>query len=369
VARVKLDDCPGFHVQGPPVNRKGRGARTNPPGRFEKTSSAVVDDGWTTPETPGRVPTEVFVDRARSVITQNQSPDVPFDQSINPYRGCEHGCVYCFARPSHAYLDLSPGLDFETKIFFKADAAARLRDELAAPGYRCKTIAFGTNTDPYQPLERRLSVMRGLLEILEGCRHPLSIVTKGALIDRDIDLLAGMARDSLVSVMVSITTLDNRLKATLEPRAAAPSARLASVRKLTAAGVPTGVLIAPVIPGINDDEIEDIATASAEAGAKSLGYVLLRLPWEVKDLFKDWLAAHAPEKAQRVMHLVRELRDGREYDAAWGRRQTGVGPYAELLRRRFELVKRRAGLVDCRLPELRTDLFVPPGRSGQLSLL
>jgi DNA repair photolyase len=356
-------------MKAKPVERKGRGARSNPAGRFERTTSEVVDDGWTAESPAGRIPTEIHPDRARSVITRNTSPDVPFDQSINPYRGCEHGCVYCFARPSHAYLDLSPGLDFETKIFFKVDAAKRLVEELSAPGYRCKPIAFGTNTDPYQPVERRLEVMRRLLEVLQHCRHPLSIVTKGSLIDRDVDVLGEMARDGLVSVMISITTLDNALKSTLEPRAAAPAARLASVRKLAAAGVPTGVLVAPVIPGINDDEIEDIATASAQAGAVRLGYVLLRLPWEVGELFRDWLETHAPQKASRVMHLIRQMRGGRDYDSAWGRRQTGIGPYAELLRRRFELVRRRVGLNDRREAELRNDLFVPPGRSGQLSLL
>jgi DNA repair photolyase len=359
----------GSVVKQVPLSRKGRGVRTNPAGRFERTTSAWVDDGWTAPEVVPKLETEIFIDRARSVIARNQSPDVPFEQSINPYRGCEHGCVYCFARPSHAYLDLSPGLDFETKIFFKEDAAKRLAEELAAPAYRPRVIAIGTNTDPYQPIERRLRVMRGLLEVLGACRHPVSIVTKGALIDRDIDLLADMARDSLVSVMISITTLDPKLKATLEPRAAAPATRLANVRRLSGAGIPTGVLIAPVIPGINDDEIEAIATASAEAGAQSLGYVLLRLPWEVKELFVDWLATHAADKAHRVLHLVRELHGGREYDASFWRRQTGGGPYSDLLRRRFELARRRTGLEGRRMPELRTDLFVPPEPSGQLRLL
>jgi DNA repair photolyase len=349
--------------------RKGRGAGSNVPGRFERTQSESVDDGWTAPDPPPRLATVVQPDRARTVITRNQSPDVPFDRSINPYRGCEHGCVYCFARPTHAYLDLSPGLDFETRIFFKEDAAARLVEELAAPGYRCQTIAFGTNTDPYQPVERRLEVMRRLLETLLRCRHPVSIVTKGALIDRDLDLLAAFARQSLVSVMISITTLDNALKATLEPRAAAPTARLATVRKLAQAGVPVGVLVAPVIPGINDDEIEDIVDASAAAGARSLGYVLLRLPWEVKPLFEEWLAGQVPEKAGRVMHLIREMHQGRAYDATWGRRQTGVGPYADLIARRVALARRRSGLDDRSMPELRSDLFVPPHPGGQLSLV
>ena len=349
--------------------RKGRGAGSNVAGRFERSRSEAVDDGWSAPERRERIETTVQPDRARTVITRNQSPDVPFDRSINPYRGCEHGCVYCFARPSHAYLDLSPGIDFETRIFFKQDAAQRLVEELAAPAYRCKTIAFGTNTDPYQPVERRLEVMRRLLEVLLRCRHPVSIVTKGALIDRDLDLLAEFARLSLVTVMISITTLDNALKTTLEPRAAAPAARLATVRKLAAARVPVGVLVAPVIPGINDDEIEDIVDASAEAGAQSLGYVLLRLPWEVKPLFEEWLEGQMPEKAGRVMHLIRELHDGRAYDATWGRRQTGVGPYAQLLARRVQLARRRSGLSERSMPALRTDLFEAPHPGGQLSLV
>jgi len=349
--------------------RKGRGAASNPVGRFERTRSVAVDDGWAIEEPPKRLETVCYPDTARTVITRNQSPDVPFDRSINPYRGCEHGCVYCFARPTHAYLDLSPGLDFETKIFFKQGAAERLVEELSAPGYRCQPIAFGTNTDPYQPLEKRLRVMRRLLEVLVECRHPVSIVTKGALIDRDVDLLAELARHSLVSVMVSVTTLDNALKATLEPRAAAPSTRLATVRKLAQAGVPTGVLMAPVIPGINDDEIESIAERSADAGARSLGYVLLRLPREVETLFVEWLETHQPQKAARVMALMRDLGGGRAYDPTFGRRQTGRGPYAELLKRRFDLVRKRTGLADRSNPVLRTDLFVPPDPTGQLSLL
>jgi DNA repair photolyase len=349
--------------------RKGRGAGSNVHGRFERRRSEAIDDGWTEPERPARIETSVQPDRARTVITRNDSPDVPFDRSINPYRGCEHGCVYCFARPTHAYLELSPGLDFETKLFYKEDAPARLIEELAAPRYRCAPIAFGTNTDPYQPVERRLEVMRRLLEVLLACRHPVSIVTKGALIERDLDLLGALARDSLVTVMISVTTLDNRLKATLEPRAAGPVARLAAIRRLSDAGVPVGVLIAPVIPGINDDELESIVDASADAGARSVGTVLLRLPWEVKPLFEEWLRTHAPGKAQRVLHLLRQLHEGREYDARFGRRQTGVGPYAELLARRVELARGRTGIAERALPKLRTDLFVPPNPGGQMALL
>jgi DNA repair photolyase len=264
---------------------------------------------------------------------------------------------------------LSPGLDFETKIFFKDGAAARLTEELAAPGYRCKTIALGTNTDPYQPAERQLRVTRSLLEVMLKCRHPVSIVTKGSLIERDLDLLAELAALGLTSVMLSITTLDNALKATLEPRAAAPAARLKCLRTLREAGVPAGVLIAPVIPGINDDEIEAIAERSADAGALSLGYVLLRLPFEVKDLFRDWLRTHAPLKAERVMGIIRAMRGGLDYDSTWGERQKGIGPYAALLARRFELVRQRLGFAERTAPELRTDLFVPPDLSGQMRLI
>ena len=352
-----------------PVTRKGRGARANPAGRFEKQKSVAVDDGWSADEVEMSIATELFAEKAKTVITTNRSPDVPFDQSINPYRGCEHGCVYCFARPSHAYVDLSPGLDFETKIFFKEGAAARLREELSAPGYRCKTIALGTNTDPYQPAERELKVTRSLLEVMRACRHPVSIVTKGALIERDIDILAELAALRLASVMLSITTLDNALKTTLEPRTAAPAARLRCLRKLREAGIPVGVLIAPVIPAINDDEIEAIAERAAEAGAQSLGYVLLRLPFEVKELFKDWLATHAPLKAERAMSIVRAMRGGLEYDSTWGERQTGTGPYADLIARRFELVRKRFGFAERRMPESRTDLFEPPNLSGQMRLI
>lgn len=279
-----------------PKIAKGRGALSNPAGRFEHRTSEAVDDGWGEDPMPEMSPrTQLYPDKTRSLIVHNQSPDVPFDQSINAYRGCEHGCVYCFARPSHAYLDLSPGIDFETKIFYKTNVAERLVDELRRSGYQCKPLALGTNTDPYQPAEKRLKITRTILTTLLEWRHPVSIVTKGALILRDLDLLRDLAAEGLASVMLSITTLDNGLKTTLEPRAAGPAARLKCVRELAAAGVPVGVLMAPVIPGLNDDEIETIAAASAAAGASRMGYVLLRLPFEVKDLFREWLDTYVPD--------------------------------------------------------------------------
>ncbi len=356
-------------MEQPNIPRKGRGAVSNPAGRFERARSVVESDGWTEPDQEPCPATEVRIDASRTIITHNSSPDVPFDQSINPYKGCEHGCVYCFARPTHAYLDLSPGLDFETKIFHKPNAAELLVAELARPGYRCRTIAMGTNTDPYQPIERRLRVTRRVLEVLEACHHPVSIVTKGALIERDLDLLAAMAVDGLASVMVSITTLDADLKRTLEPRAAAPGVRLKLVRALSDAGVPVGVMVAPVIPGINDHEIEAIVAASAAAGARSIGYVLLRLPHEVKDIFAAWLDAHAPLKASRVMNLMRELHGGRVYESAFGRRQRGSGPFADLLKARFDAARRRAGLEGRESTSLRSDLFVPPHPAGQMRLI
>ncbi len=352
-----------------PTLNKGRGALTNPAGRFERARSVAESDGWGEHQEPDRPATHVHVDASRTIITRNTSPDLPFDRSINPYKGCEHGCVYCFARPTHAYLDLSPGLDFETQIFHKPNAAALLVEELARPSYRCRAIAMGTNTDPYQPIERRLEVTRRILEVLHTCHHPVSIVTKGSLIERDIPLLADMARDGLASVMVSITSLDADLKRTLEPRAASPAARLKLVAELRDAGIPVGVMVAPVIPGINDDEIEAIVAASAEAGALSIGYVLLRLPHEVKEIFAAWLSAHAPLKAARVMHLMQELGGGRVYDSTFGRRQRGVGPFADLLSQRFEIARKRAGLPARERTDLRCDLFVPPHPAGQMRLI
>ena len=343
---------------------KGRGSLSNPAGRFDKTTRAAVDSGWEEPEDdsfPSPDPrTEFFRDVTRNIIATNRSPDIPFDQSINPYKGCEHGCIYCYARPTHAYLDLSPGLDFETKIFVKTEPGARLREALEAPGYQCGTIAIGTNTDPYQPGEKRHRVMRRILETLLEYRHPVSITTKGKLILRDLDLLGELAAHGLVSAAISITTLDNSLKARLEPRTASPAARLRMVRELAGAGVPVGVMMAPVIPFINDHEIEDIVARAAEAGAASVNYIMLRLPFEVKDLFAEWLAEHHPLKAGHVMNRLRDMHGGKAYRAGWGTRMRGRGPYADLVAKRFKLARRRHGLEGSRLPPLRTDLFRRP---------
>ena len=330
--------------------RKGRGALSNRSGRYEAYETESVDDGWSLPggsleeAFAPKVETQVGRDATRKIIARNQSPDVPFDRSINPYKGCEHGCIYCFARPTHAWLGLSPGLDFETRIFTKPDAAALLERELARPAYRPAVIALGANTDPYQPLERRLEITRGVLQVLAAARHPLCIVTKSNLVTRDLDILGPMAERGLVRVMVSVTTLDPALARLMEPRAPAPARRLQAVRELSAAGVPAGVLTAPMIPAINDGELESLLEASHEAGACSVGYVLLRLPLEIRDLFVEWLEAHFPDRAARVMKLVRETRGGADYESAYGLRQRGRGPYAELLSKRFHLARKRLGL-------------------------
>lgn len=347
---------------------RGRGALSNPPPRYLGGRTEAVDDGWYQEELPESIATEVRPEPARTIISRNDSPDIPFEQSINPYRGCEHGCPYCYARPSHAYMDLSPGIDFETRIFYKADAARLLERELARPGYIPKQITLGANTDPYQPLERRLRVTRSVLEVLERTRHPVSIVTKGALILRDLDLLGSLARDGLVNVFVTITTLEAELKRILEPRAASPAARLRVVRELAAVGVPTGVLVAPVIPAVNDSEIERIVASIAAAGAMSAGYVLLRLPHELKQLFREWLDEHLPERAEHVMALVRGARGGRENDPNFGSRMVGAGAWAKLLADRFALACRRHGLTRRRLPEPSAAHFQRPGRDGQLVL-
>ena len=349
---------------------KGRGAVSNPAVRFDATSREAVHDGWYEDEIVEHLSETVLPDRARSVITTNKSPDVGFDQSINPYRGCSHGCVYCFARPTHAYLGLSPGLDFETKLFYKADAAKILESELAKPKYVCKPIALGINTDGYQPLEKRLEVTRGILAVLARCRHPVTIVTKSALILRDMDLLTDLAQHCLVSVMLSITSLTNDIKRTLEPRAASPLARLRVMRQLADAGIPVGVLVAPVIPAITDHEMEDILAAARDAGAGSAGYVLLRLPHEVKILFREWLQEHYPDRAKHVMSLINQTRGGKDYDAEFGQRMSGTGPYAELLRTRFELARRKSGFDSARERyELTTELFRPPAPDqSQLTL-
>jgi DNA repair photolyase len=313
--------------------------------------------------------TEITRERARTIITRNESPDISFDRSINPYRGCEHGCAYCFARPTHANMGLSPGLDFETKLFVKTGAASLLERELAAPRYAPKTIAIGTNTDPYQPIERTERVTRQILEILARTNHPVGIVTKSALVLRDLDLLAPMAEKGLVKVALSITTLDAALARRLEPRASAPERRLHAIEALAKAGIPTTVMVAPIIPAINDAEIETILKRAAAMGAREAGYVMLRLPLELRDLFREWLAAHFPDKLDHVLGLVSSTREGKLYDATWGKRMTGTGPYAWMIGRRFEAAVAREGFAKTRLA-LRTDLFVPPARIGeQLSLL
>jgi DNA repair photolyase len=358
-------------VSPPPEIRllKGRGALSNPDGRFESLRVQSVEDGWYQEALPESVATAVKPERAKSIITTNDSPDVGFESSINPYRGCEHGCVYCYARPAHSYVGLSPGLDFETKLFYKADAAQLLEQELARPGYVCKPIAIGMNTDAYQPVEKQLGVTRSILTVLARCRHPASLITKSTLILRDLDLLADMARDDLCAVAVSLTSLSAETKRTLEPRTASPQARLRVIQELTAAGIPVSVMVAPVIPAITDHELEHLLEAAHAAGACAAGYVLLRLPHEVKTLFREWLNEHYPDRAQHVMSLVNDLRGGRDNDPRFGTRMRGTGPFAELLSKRFEVAYRRLGFHGRRERELTTAHFrrpVPVG--GQLGL-
>ncbi len=353
-----------------PAVRRGRGAASNPAGRFEPTRTEPFDDGWGSlaQSAPDRVPTTVTPEPARSILTRNDSPDVPFETSINPYKGCEHGCSYCFARPSHAYLGLSPGLDFETRIFSQPDAAELLRRALAKPRYRPQVIALGANTDPYQPAERKLGITRSILEVLAEHRHPVSIVTKSNLVRRDLDLLVPMARDGLAVVLFSITTLDLELARRMEPRAPTPRRRLEALRAVREAGVPAGVLASPMILGINDHELERILEASAAARADFARYILLRLPHELKQLFREWLGEHYPERAARVLGLVRETRAGRLNDPRFGSRMRGTGDVAELLRRRFEVACRRLGL-DGEPRALDLSRFrVPPRRGEQLPM-
>ena len=329
----------------PAAPRKGRGAAINPEGRFETVVREAVDDGWNMApdeELPA-LKTHVTVEHAKTIISRNASPDVPFTQSINPYRGCEHGCVYCYARPSHAYLNLSPGVDFETRLFAKVNAAELLRAELAKPGYRCELIALGANTDPYQPIERDYKLTRGILEVLAECGHPVGIVTKNAMIERDIDILAPMAARNLVNVYISINNLEHDLARRLEPRCSAPARRLEAIRRLSAAGIPVGVLVAPVIPFLTDHQIEPVLAAAYAAGARNAGYVLMRLPYELKDLFRNWLEVHYPLKAGHVMSRVQEMRGGRDNDPAFGSRMRGSGELADLLRKRFDIACSRMG--------------------------
>jgi hypothetical protein len=348
--------------------RRGRGAVTNVSGRFEPIARVAEDDGW---ESLAELPvfkTTITNEKPRTIITTNQSPDIPFDRSINPYRGCEHGCIYCFARPTHAYLGLSPGLDFESKLYAKEGAADLLERELSAPSYSPRMIAIGTNTDPYQPIERERKIMRSLLEVLAKFKHPVGIVTKSALVARDIDILGPMSTLGLVKVHVSITTLDPTLARQMEPRAATPSKRLETVSRLIDAGIPTGVMVAPLIPSLNDHEIERILESARDAGALEANYIFLRLPLEIRDLFREWLLEHHPGKLRHVLSLVQTARGGKDYVARFGERMTGEGPYAELIAQRFRLATERLGLNRHRL-RLKTDLFERPVRTGdQMSL-
>ncbi len=346
----------------------GRAAGSNPDVRFDRLRSEAVDDGWSAEDKLPVLRTEVTDEIARSVISRNTSPDLSFDRSINPYRGCEHGCIYCFARPSHAFLGLSPGLDFETKLIARPNAADQLRKELSNPHYVPKMLAIGTNTDPYQPIEKKRRIMRDVLQVLSDFNHPVGIVTKGTLIERDADILAPMAEKGLVRVGISITTLDPKTSRAMEPRVPMPAARLRTIRKLTEAGIPVRVMVSPVIPALTDHEVEAILQAAKDAGAVAASSIMLRLPREVATLFRDWLAEHYPDRATRVMGRVRELHGGKDYDPAFGKRMTGQGEWAAVMRQRVKLMTRKLGL-DRTLPPLRTDLFVRPAQTGdQLSL-
>lgn len=361
-------DFPELGVAIDRARRRGRGAQSNASGRYEAEARVPFDDGWQSLEELPPFKTSVAVDASRKVITRNDSPDIGFDRSINPYRGCEHGCVYCFARPTHAYLGLSPGLDFESKLFVKPEAPSLLEKELAAASYEPRMIAIGTNTDPYQPIERERKIMRGILEVLERTGHPVGIVTKSALVVRDIDILARMARRNLAKVAISVTSLDPKLARTMEPRASTPPKRLEALKQLSEAGIPTTVMVAPVIPALNDSEIERILDAAAHAGVKEASYVLLRLPLEVRDLFREWLMANYPDRYRHVFTLIRDMRGGRDYDAKWGERMKGTGPMAWTIGRRFEIACDRLGL-NKRRSKLTTDHFAKPKRNGeQLSL-
>ncbi|WP_226664974.1 PA0069 family radical SAM protein [Microbulbifer aggregans] len=353
----------------PPQIHKGRGATSNLAGRFAEHTSARENDGWQLEIEPqGPVATEAIEEKAKSIIATNSSPDLPFSQSINPYRGCEHGCIYCYARPAHAYMDLSPGLDFETRLFFKPNAAELLEQALRKPSYRCTPIALGTNTDPYQPLEKDKRITRQILETLQRFQHPVTIITKGQLILRDLPLLAEMASDGLARVAISVTTLDNALKRVLEPRTAGPAARLRMIEALSDAGIPTSVMAAPVIPALNDSELESILGRSREAGADQAAYILLRLPHEVAPLFRQWLSEHYPQRADHVMSLIQQSRGGRDNQSEFGQRQTGTGVFAQLLEQRFQVSCRRLGFNRARLALDCNRFTVPPRAGDQHSL-
>ncbi len=351
---------------------RGRAAGFNPPNRFEKTRRDPFFDGWQAPDQQMHhdvaVPTTVTVESARTVIARNQSPDLGFDRSINPYRGCEHGCIYCFARPTHAWLGLSAGLDFETRLFAKPDAAALLRRELSLPSYACRPVAMGTNTDPYQPIERERRITRDILGVLSDCDHPLVIVTKSSLIERDIDILAPMAARGLCAVGISVTSLDPGLARTMEPRACTPARRLRTIRSLSEAGIPVRIMVAPIVPGITDHELETILESGRDAGASLASYVLLRLPGEVRDLFVDWLETHFPARRRKVLNAIRSLRDGKLNDAQWGERMVGKGPFGKAIDMRFVMATRRLGLKR-EGKALRADLFGNPSRDDRQSSL
>lgn len=351
-----------------PDRNRGRSAGINPSGRFEPVSRHVFDDGWSSLEELPPFKTEVQVERPRTIITRNESPDISFDRSINPYRGCEHGCVYCFARPTHSFMGLSPGLDFESKLFAKPDAARLLDKELSKDGYQPRTIAIGTNTDPYQPIEKQYRIMREILEVLEARGHPVGIVTKSALVVRDIDILSRMAERGLAKVALSVTTLDRMLARTMEPRASTPTKRLEAIRQLSDAGIPASVMVAPIIPGLTDQEMERILDSAHHAGAREAGYVVLRLPLEVSPIFKDWLLRHYPDRYRHVMSLIRSMRDGKDYDSEWGKRMKGAGPYAWQIGRRFEITAKRLGL-NAERRTLRTDQFVAAGKDQEQLML
>lgn len=348
--------------------RRGRGAQSNASGRYEPVARVAFDDGWRSLDDLPPFKTTVTTDATRKIITRNDSPDIGFDRSINPYRGCEHGCIYCFARPTHAYLGLSPGLDFESKLFVKPEAAELLKRELSAPNYEPRIIAIGTNTDPYQPIERRYQVMRRILDVLDRAGHPVGIVTKSALVLRDLDILTRMASRNLAKVALSVTTLDVGLARTMEPRAATPMRRLEALRQLSAAGVPTTVMVAPVIPALNDTEIERILDTAAAAGVKEAGYVLLRLPLELRDLFREWLKENYAHREEHVFKLIRDIRGGKDYDSTWGKRMKGTGPYAWMIGRRFEMACEKFGLNRQRVTLSIEHFRAPHCGSGQLNL-
>lgn len=374
---MHMRQSPGLdaHVTGTgkltslPQLERGRGARSNPAHRFDSVERSFLDDGWESLADLPPLKTEVFVETSKTIITRNESPDISFDRSINPYRGCEHGCTYCYARPAHAYMGLSPGLDFESKLFIKPNAAQLLREELNAPNYVPSSIALGANTDPYQPIEKQYRITRQIIEVLAEFKHPFGIVTKNGMVTRDIDLLAPLAAQGLVKVALSITTLDGKLARAMEPRASIPSKRLAAIEALSVAGIPTVVMIGPVIPGLNDHEIENILKAARGAGAREAGYTMLRLPHEVKGIFKDWLEKAYPDRYARVMAQVKDVRGGKETSSQFGERMTGSGPVAWMIGRRFQLACQKLGLNVNRL-KLRTDLFERPVQAGgQLELI